>query len=41
MLETFCQELHVDPAIRVDSEEECIVCLSEGTTRAAASADTQ
>ncbi len=27
MLEEFSQELDVDPTIRVDLEEECIVCL--------------
>jgi hypothetical protein len=41
MLATFRQELHVDPAIGVDLEEQCIVCLFHGTTTAAASADAQ
>jgi hypothetical protein len=27
MLKDCLQEIHVDPAIRVDLEEECIVCL--------------
>src|SRR5271165_6669526 len=40
MLEEFFHELHVDAAIRVDLEEECIVCSFQGTKRAAASADT-
>jgi hypothetical protein len=38
MLEECLQESHVDPLIRVDSEEECIVGLL-GTTRAAAPVD--